>query len=182
MKCCVFMLIATLTPPLSAAPAVTILPPDRAPSAPAFQETAPDRWLNGPPQTWDSLRGKVVLVDFWTFDCWNCTRSFPWLTDLETRLSPAGLQIIGVHSPEFEREKAKDAILEKTRKYELTHPIVIDNDMRTWRAFENQYWPAYYLVDKHGRVRARFVGETHVGDKQAAEIEAVVNALLAEQM
>ncbi|MGH8598593.1 MAG: redoxin family protein [Gammaproteobacteria bacterium] len=169
------MLVAETTP------AADLLPADQAPAAPAFSETAPDRWLNGPPLNWDALRGRVVLVDFWTFDCWNCYNSFPWLTDLETRLKQQGLQVVGVHSPEFEREKVKASIVEKAKKFKLEHPIVIDNDMQTWRAFENRYWPAYYLVDRQGRVRSRFVGETHIGDHQAKAIEAVIKTLLAEE-
>ncbi len=178
MKFSRFALLAALLPlPLNSG---SLLPGDQAPAAPAFVETAPANWLNSLPLTWEQLRGKVVLVDFWTFDCWNCYRSFPWLTDLEARLAPSGLQVVGVHSPEFAHEKVTASIIEKAHKFGLTHPIVIDNEMRTWRAFENQYWPAYYLVDRQGRVRARFVGETHAGDDQAQQIEAAITALLAE--
>lgn len=182
MKLHAFLLLAALVPTLVRADsAANLLPAAEAPAAPAFPVTSPEHWLNSPPLTWGALHGKVVLVDFWTFDCWNCYRSFPWLTDLEARLAPEGLQIIGVHSPEFDHEKVTNSIVKKARKFQLTHPIVIDNDMHTWRAFENRYWPAYYLVDRQGRVRARFVGEIHAGDTQATQIEAAIRALLAEE-
>ncbi|MSR13052.1 MAG: redoxin domain-containing protein [Gammaproteobacteria bacterium] len=182
MKLFVCLLLAALSPSIVFAnPATDLLPSAEAPAAPAFPVTSPERWLNSPPLTWGALRGKVVLVDFWTFDCWNCFRSFPWLTDLETRLAQEDLQVVGVHSPEFDHEKVTRSIVEKAREFGLTHPIVIDNDMHIWRAFENRYWPAYYLIDRQGRVRARFVGETHAGDAQATAIEAAIQTLLTEE-
>lgn len=148
--------------------------------APAFTQTDPADWLNSKPLTWKDLRGKVVLVDFWTFDCWNCYRSFPWLRDLETRLGPQGLEVIGVHSPEFDREKVKANVEAKIREFMLHHPVMLDNNHTYWRAMGNRFWPAWYIVDKRGDIRAVYYGETHPGDRQATRIEAVIKDLLQE--
>lgn len=149
-------------------------------AAPEFTQTGPEAWLNSAPLRLADLRGKVVLVDFWTFDCWNCHRSFPWLKAMEKRLGDRGLQVIGVHTPEFEREKVTDNVRRKVTEFGLAHPIMIDNDFSYWRAMANRYWPAYYLIDKRGLVRAVYVGETHEGDAQAREVERVLLELLAE--
>jgi len=153
---------------------------DSAPAAPAFTHTGPTEWLNGPPRTLESLRGKVVLIDFWTFACFNCYRSFPWLNALERRHAAQGLQVIGVHTPEFEHERVRGNIAAKVAEYGLRHPVMIDNDFSYWNAIGNRYWPAFYLIDRQGRVRARFAGETHAGDAQARRIEAELRQLLRE--
>ena len=149
-------------------------------AAPEFTHTSPDDWLNSAPLKLSDLRGKVVLVDFWAFDCWNCYRSFPWLKAMEARLTEKGLQVIGVHSPEFEREKVTENIRKKIAEFGLQHPVMIDNDFSYWKAMANRYWPAYYIIDKNGLLRAAFVGETHAGDGQAKKIEAFLTDLLAE--
>lgn len=148
--------------------------------APEFPHQAADQWLNSRPLMVSDLRGKVVLLDFWTFDCWNCYRSFPWLNALESRLEPQGLQVIGVHSPEFDHEKVRDNVIKKVGEFELMHPVMIDNDFSYWHAIGNRYWPAFYIIDKRGNVRAAFAGETHEGDRQAQSIEKVIIELLAE--
>jgi len=122
----------------------------------------------------------VVLIDFWTFECWNCYRSFPWLNALEEKFHDRGLQVIGIHTPEFEHEKERDRIVAKVAEFGLKHPIMIDNDFSYWRAMNNRFWPAFYLLDKQGKLRGHFVGETHVGDQQAQQIEAQIAELLAE--
>lgn len=149
--------------------------------APEFTHTGAEEWINTAPLALGDLRGKVVLVDFWTFDCWNCYRSFPWLKALEARLEPQGLQVVGVHSPEFEHEKIRENILVKVREFGLTHPVMIDTDFSYWRAMGNRYWPAFYLVDRRGNVRATFAGETHEGDDRAEAIESTIKTLLAEK-
>ncbi len=149
-------------------------------AAPEFTHSDPDEWLNSAPLTLADLRGKVVLVDFWTFDCWNCYRSFPWLKALEGRLAGRGLQVIGVHSPEFEREKVPENVRKKIAEFGLTHPVMIDNDFSYWKAMANRYWPAYYLIDKQGVIRGVYVGETHEGDPQARAVESMLVQLLAE--
>lgn len=148
--------------------------------APAFTQVDPDAWINSPPLRIDALRGKVVLLDVWTFECWNCYRSFPWLLQLEARHQDDGLQIIGIHSPEFERERKPAAVMAKAKEFGIEHPIMIDNDFRYWEALDNRVWPSFYLIDKQGRIRYRFIGETHAGEPQALRIERAVEALLAE--
>jgi thiol-disulfide isomerase/thioredoxin len=148
--------------------------------APEFTQTAPTAWINSPPLRLAGLRGKVVLVDVWTFECWNCYRSFPWLKSVEARFGPEGLVVVGVHSPEFDRERDPAAVAAKVREFGLSHPVMIDNDLRFWKALDNRVWPAFYLIDRQGRIRERFVGETHAGEPQAQRIEAAIADLLAE--
>lgn len=148
---------------------------------PAFSQTSADAWLNSPPLTVDALRGKVLLVDVWTFGCWNCYRSFPWLNAMEKRLADEDFRVIGIHSPEFAHEHEAAAVAAKIEKFELRHPVMLDNDFAYWRALENRYWPAFYLVDREGMIRHVHVGETHAGDAQAEQIEERIRALLAEK-
>lgn len=147
---------------------------------PEFTHTESQDWLNSEPLSLRDLRGQVVLVDFWTFGCWNCYRSFPWLNAMEERLKDRGLTVIGVHTPEFEHEKDRSEIREKIDAFGLQHAVMVDNDKSYWQAMHNRYWPAYYLIDKQGRKRGLYVGETHSGDKQAKAIEAQLEALLSE--
>jgi thiol-disulfide isomerase/thioredoxin len=147
---------------------------------PEFTQTTPDAWINGPPQRIADFRGKVILLDVWTFGCWNCYRSFPWLNDLEARLAPEGLAVIGVHSPEFDHERERAAVAAKVQEFGLEHPVMLDNDFRYWKALDNRAWPAFYLIDKQGRLRHRFYGETHAGDARARRIERAVLELLRE--
>ena len=148
--------------------------------APEFTRMDKGSWVNSAPLRLRDLRGQVVLLDVWTFECWNCYRSFPWLTDLESRLGPEGLRVVGIHSPEYERERDAAEVAAQTRKFGLDHPVMIDNDFAYWRALNNQYWPAFYLIDRRGRIRYRFVGETHQGEPRARTIEAAIRELLAE--
>jgi thiol-disulfide isomerase/thioredoxin len=89
-------------------------------------------WVNSAPLRLRDLRGQVVLLDVWTFECWNCYRSFPWLNDLESRLRPEGLRVVGIHSPEYDRERDTAAVAAKTREFGLHHPVMIDNDLAYW--------------------------------------------------
>lgn len=147
---------------------------------PEFTQTSASAWINSEPLSRDDLLGKVTLIDIWTFDCWNCYRSFPWLREVEKKYSGKGFQIIGIHSPEFDHEHERDRVEAKVKEFELHHPVMMDNDFSYWRALGNRYWPTYYLVDTDGYVRARYIGETHVGDQQAAKIESEIEALLKE--
>ncbi len=146
--------------------------------APEFTHTDRADWINSPPLRLSDLRGKVVLVDFWAFDCWNCYRSFPWLKSLEARLEPRGLEVIGVHSPELPEEHVLARLKAKVRQFGLADPIMVDNDFSYWHAMHNRYWPAFYIIDKSGNIRAEFVGETHAGDHQARAIESIITYLL----
>ena len=147
-------------------------------AAPEFTQSDPKDWINSDPVTLESLRGRVVLVDFWTFECWNCYRSFPWLNSLEARYQDQGLRIVGVHSPEFAHEREHARVAQKVREFELHHPVMIDNDFSYWKALDNKYWPAFYLIDANGRIADVFVGETHLGDRRARRIEARIEELL----
>lgn len=146
--------------------------------APEFPARAAQDWINSAPLALADLRGQVVLIDFWTFDCWNCYRSFPWLNELGERLQARGLRVIGVHTPEFEHEKDLDRIRAKVAEFGLHHPVMVDSDRAYWQAMDNRYWPAYYLIDREGRVAAAYAGETHAGDRQARTIEAAIEQLL----
>lgn len=148
--------------------------------APDFTHTDPASWLNSDPLTLQQLKGYVLLIDFWTFDCWNCYRSFPWLHSVEDRFGNEGLMVIGVHTPEFEHERKLSALRKKVAGYGLEHPIMIDNDFSYWNAMGTSFWPTFYLIDKQGKRRFVFFGETHEGDKRAARVETAIRQLLAE--
>jgi thiol-disulfide isomerase/thioredoxin len=148
--------------------------------APQFTQTSPEAWFNSSPLTRDVFKGKVTLVDFWTFGCWNCYRSFPWLLGLEARMQGKDFQVIGIHTPEFDHEKVRANVEKKIAEFELTHPVMMDNDFAYWNAYGNRYWPAFYLVDKQGMIRHRFAGETHAETGKARAIEAAIEALLKE--
>ena len=147
---------------------------------PEFTQTKQSAWINSKPLTINNLRGKVLLVDIWTFNCWNCYRSFPWLISVEKKFSGQGFQVIGVHTPEFEHEKERENVVAKIKEFMLHHPIMMDNDFAYWRSLNNQYWPAYYIVDKQGNIRGAFIGETHEGDPRAVQIESLIAKLLKE--
>jgi len=147
---------------------------------PEFTHQNAKDWINSKPLAWKDLQGKVVLVDFWTFGCWNCYRSFPWMHELETKLKGKPFTVVGIHSPEFDHEKDRNAVGQNTKKFKLEHPVMIDNDHSYWRAIGNRYWPTYYLVDKTGNIRGVYVGETHSGDRNARAIENQIDQLLAE--
>ncbi|HSR93273.1 MAG TPA: cytochrome c biogenesis protein DipZ [Solirubrobacterales bacterium] len=144
--------------------------------APEFVDT--QRWFNTPadrPLTLRSLRGRVVLVDFWTYSCINCLRTLPYLTAWDRRYRRDGLTIVGVHSPEFPFEKDAGNVEEAIERNGIEYPVAQDNDLATWSAYGNQYWPAEYFIDAQGRVRFAHFGEGSYGEK-----EKVIRELLAE--
>ena len=151
-----------------------------SPALPPFSNSKPAEWFNSAPLSSEDLHGQVLLIDFWTFDCWNCYRSFPWLNALEKRFAGEDFQVIGIHSPEFSHEKNPRKVAAKIREFKLAHPVMMDNDFTFWRAMRNRYWPAFYLIDKQGRQRFVHVGETHTGDRRAQLIETQIKQLLAE--
>lgn len=118
-----------------------------------------DAWLNSPPLTMQSLRGKVVLIDFWTYSCINCVRTLPYITDWDRKYRGQGLVIVGVHSPEFEFEKNIDNVKAAIAQYGIEYPVALDNHLDTWTNFDNRYWPAHYLIDRDGRVVYTHFGE-----------------------
>ena len=132
-------------------------------------------WLNSPPLTAEALKGKVVLVDFWTYSCINCLRSIPYVRAWAEKYRDQGLVVIGVHAPEFPFEKNIGNVKNAVAKLKIDYPVAIDNDYAIWRAFNNEYWPADYFIDARGQIRHHYFGE---GDY--AESEKVIQQLLAE--
>jgi cytochrome c biogenesis protein CcdA/thiol-disulfide isomerase/thioredoxin len=144
--------------------------------APEFVDT--QHWFNTPgnrPLTMRGLRGRVVLVDFWTYSCINCLRTLPYLTAWDKTYRKDGLTIVGVHSPEFPFEKEASNVEEAIERNGIHYPVVQDNDLATWSAYGNQYWPAEYFIDARGRVRF-----AHFGEGEYPEKEKIIRELLAE--
>ena len=135
---------------------------------PAPDFTGIDSWLNSQPLTLAGLRGNVVLVDFWTFSCVNCVRTIPHLKALYDDYNADGFVIVGVHSPEFDFEKVPANVAAAVTRLGVTWPVAIDSQMATWNAYQNQYWPAEYLIDKQGRVAYWNFGEGGYAQTDAA--------------
>lgn len=133
------------------------------------------RWLNSPPLSAQALRGKVVLIDFWTFACINCQRALPYVRAWAEKYQDQGLVVIGVHSPEFAFERNVDNVKRAARDLGVGFPIAIDNNFAIWRAFSNQYWPAHYFIDAQGRIRFH-----HFGEGEYERSEQVIRQLLEE--
>jgi len=134
-----------------------------------------DAWINSPPLTASALRGKVVLVDFWTYTCINWLRTLPYIRAWHEKYRNQGLVVIGVHAPEFAFEKNLDNIRRAVKDMRIDYPVAVDSEHVIWGAFRNQYWPALYFVDSQGRVRHRYFGE---GAYQQSEM--VIQGLLVE--
>jgi thiol-disulfide isomerase/thioredoxin len=132
-------------------------------------------WLNSPPLTPERLRGKVVLVDIWTYTCINWLRTLPYVRTWAAKYKDQGLVVIGVHSPEFPFEKDLENVRRSAKEMRVDYPIAVDSDHAVWRAFNNQYWPALYLIDAKGRIRFHQFGE---GEYERTE--KVIQQLLAE--
>lgn len=158
--------VATLSPPAESSQGQVIGKP-----APELSSTG--AWINSPPLQLNKLRGKVVLVDFWTGDCVNCLRSLPAIERLHQRYAGRGLVVIGVHTPEFAHERPLDGVKAAVQRLGLHYPVVQDNDYRIWKAFENRYWPAAWLIDGEGRVVYR-----HEGEGGEAELAAAIEGVL----
>ena len=161
-------------------------PTEPAPTAtatsatPADSQRAPEligieSWINSEPLTLEGLRGKVVLIDFWTYTCINCLRTLPFLKEWHAKYSDSGLVIIGVHAPEFEFEKVRQNVIDAMMVEGIEWAVAQDNDFRTWRAFDNHFWPAKYLIDKDGYIRY-----SHFGEGEYAETEEQIRTLLGE--
>jgi cytochrome c biogenesis protein CcdA/thiol-disulfide isomerase/thioredoxin len=132
-------------------------------------------WLNSKPLTLDELKGKVVLVDFWTYSCINCLRSIPYVRAWAEKYRDHGLVVIGVHAPEFAFERNIENVKNAVTTLKIGYPVAIDNDYKIWRAFENEYWPAHYFIDAKGKVRHH-----HFGEGEYAESERIIQKLLAD--
>ncbi|WNG17203.1 thioredoxin family protein [Cystobacter fuscus] len=146
---------------------------------PASLTTAPDfsgggEWINSPPLSMSQLRGKVVLVEFWTYSCINCLRVAPYVSQWHARYADQGLVVVGVHTPEYGYERVDANVRAAVQRLGIHHPVVQDNGYRIWNAYGNQYWPALYLIDGEGQVVYR-----HFGEGDYDRTEARIRALLA---
>jgi thiol-disulfide isomerase/thioredoxin len=142
--------------------------------APEFMDVS--GYINTSPITLKDLKGKVVLVDFWTYSCINCIRTLPYLVDWNAKYADKGLVIIGVHTPEFEFEKNMENVKAAVQKFGIKYPVFQDNDKGTWNAYDNRYWPRKYIIDSEGYIRY-----DHIGEGGYAETEKVIQTLLAER-
>ncbi|MGY2166433.1 cytochrome c biogenesis protein DipZ [Pseudomonas tolaasii] len=133
------------------------------------------QWLNSPPLTAEGLKGKVVLVDFWTYSCINCLRTLPYVKAWAEKYHDQGLVVIGVHAPEFAFERDVNNVTKAMKDLGINYPVAIDNNYKIWRAFNNQYWPAHYFADAKGQIRYH-----HFGEGDYAESERVIQQLLRE--
>jgi cytochrome c biogenesis protein CcdA/thiol-disulfide isomerase/thioredoxin len=132
-------------------------------------------WINSAPLTRESLRGKVVLVDFWTYSCINCLRSLPYIRAWAEKYKGHGLVVIGVHAPEFAFEKDPDNVRRAVHDLKIGYPVALDANLTIWQAFNNEYWPAHYFIDAQGRIRAH-----HFGEGEYDQSERIIQKLLAE--
>lgn len=171
-KSMIFMLAAFSS--FAAASASAAMPAlvDRGP-APEF--TGINNWLNSAPLTMKELKGKVVLVDFWTYSCINCLRTLPHVTKWHNKYKDQGLVVVGVHTPEFAFERSTGNVQTAAKRFGVSYPIAQDNQYATWNAYRNQYWPASYLVDRNGRIQHQ-----HFGEGGYEEMEAAIRALLQQ--
>ena len=145
--------------------------------APEFaQITGYINTLHNSPITLSSLKGKVILVDFWTYSCINCIRTIPYLNDWDQKYAGNGLVIVGVHSPEFEFEKNYDNVKAAVQRLGITYPVILDSNHGTWNAYGNQYWPRHYLIDAQGYIR-----DNHIGEGGYEQTEKTIQSLLAER-
>lgn len=143
--------------------------------APAAPEIAEGMWINSEPLTVKSLNGRVVLIEFWTFACYNCRNTLPYLKNWDAQYRDKGLTIIGVHTPELDRERDTNQLQREVAELGIKYPVVTDQDYATWKAYGVEAWPTVFVLDKQGRVRW-----THVGEGYYEETEQVIKKLLAE--
>lgn len=145
---------------------------DRA-AAPEF---ASGTWINSEPLTLTKLRGRVVVVEFWTFACYNCRNTLPFVKRWDERYRDKGLTVVGVHSPELDEERVLENVRRETASLGIRYPVVTDNDYTTWKAYKVEAWPTIFVLDKQGHIRW-----SHVGEGAYAEGESLIQKLLAEE-
>ena len=163
---------ATDTGDLSNLEADTMIAATKAPAAPEF---AKGDWINSDPLTLNKLRGRVVLVEFWTFGCYNCRNTLPSVKEWDARYRERGLTIVGVHTPETTSEYNIDNVRREVPGLGIKYPVVTDNDYTTWKAYGVEAWPTILVLDKQGRIRW-----LHVGEGKYEETENVIKTLLSE--
>ena len=131
-------------------------------------------WLNSEPLKLENLRGKVVMVEFWTFGCWNCRNIEPYVKEWHKKYASKGLVVIAVHSPEFKYEYDVEKVKTYIQEHRIPYAVPIDNEFRNWRQYRNRYWPTLYLIDKQGNIQY-----THIGEGNYEETERTIQQLLA---
>jgi thiol-disulfide isomerase/thioredoxin len=157
---------------LSNPEADTLIAATKAPAAPEFAE---GNWINSDPLALEKLRGRVVLVEFWTFGCYNCRNTLPSVKDWDAKYRNRGLTIVGVHTPETTSEYNIDNVRREVPSLGIKYPVVTDNDYTTWKSYRVEAWPTILVVDKQGRIRW-----LHVGEGRYDETESAIKTLLAE--
>jgi thiol-disulfide isomerase/thioredoxin len=150
-------------------------PPSNVGTYPLYGLSGATGWINSPPLTAKQLKGKVVLVDFWTYSCINCLRAVPYVRAWAEKYKDSGLVVIGVHTPEFGFEKELPNVQKAIEKFGITYPVALDSKRAIWDAFHNEYWPAHYFIDVHGKVRYE-----HFGEGNYEQSERWIQELLAE--
>lgn len=152
---------------------------DATPSpAPEFTHPRPDDWINSQPLTLAALKGKVVLIEFWAFECVNCLQSRAWVRSLEHSLGPRGLVVVSVHTPELPQERFPDAVRKAVTRLGVHDPVMLDQDSTYWNRLHVQYWPTFCLVGRDGLLYACVPGEMHSGDARAQGVEQALDLLL----
>ena len=150
-----------------------------APSTPpAFTHSRAEDWINSPPLTLAELKGKVVVVEFWAFECDNCLKSRAWIDSLEHDKGAEGLVVVGVHTPELDAERSASAVRKAVERLGIHHPVMIDTDSSYWRALHAQYWPTFCLIGRDGLLYACVPGEMDKGDERAAKVRGAIEMLL----
>ncbi len=139
-------------------------------------EIASPTWINSEPLKMEELRGKVVMVEFWTFGCWNCRNIEPYVKEWHKKYEKDGLVVIAVHSPEFDHEKEIDKVKNYVQENNISYAVPIDNDFKNWRQYRNRYWPTLYVIDKKGTIQY-----TRIGEGAYEQTEETIQRLLAEQ-
>lgn len=142
-------------------------------SLPEFQDIS--EWLNGSPLTVADLVGSVVLIQFWTFACINCQRTLPYIVKWHQEYAEQGLKVVGVHTPEFAFERDASNVKKALQQHQITYSVPLDNDFKTWKAYDNGYWPQLYLADRQGKLRYN-----HIGEGAYDETEQTIRQLLQE--
>jgi thiol-disulfide isomerase/thioredoxin len=147
-------------------------------AAPEFTHSRADEWINSPPLTLAALHGKVVLVEFWAFECVNCLNSRAWVQSLEQKKADQGLVVVDVHTPELAPERYPDAVRKAVVRLGIHAPVMLDQDSSYWTALHVQYWPTFCLIGRDGLLYACVPGEMHSGDERATKVEQALDVLL----
>ena len=141
---------------------------------PRRTSSASSNWFNSAPLSIADLRGKVVLVDFWTYGCVNCVNTLPHVTELYAKYKDRGLVVVGIHTPEFPFERSAANVQAALKRHGITYPVAQDNDSQTWNAYRNQYWPAQYIIDQSGKIVFQ-----HDGEGKYKEMDHIIERLLS---